>query len=48
VYERTEIGEAAFIAGYPVDEIRSALKRAGRWDRPDQIVIVIPTEEVEA
>jgi hypothetical protein len=42
VYERATLEEVAFIVGRPLDEISWSLKRTGRWDRDDGIIIVIP------
>ena len=47
VYERTELAEAAFIVGRPEDDIRWSLKRTGRWDRDDEVIIVIPSDTNE-
>jgi len=53
IYERMEIAEVAFIVHGEQDEaecasdIRWSLKRTGRWDRKDGILIVIPSRPEE-
>lgn len=41
VYERSEMGEVEFIVGRPSDEIGWQLKRTGRYDREDGVIVVI-------
>ena len=48
VYHRSELSEVAFITGCPEDDIRWSLKRTGRWDREDGIIVVIPDRPDEA
>jgi len=52
VYERVELAEVAYIVendGTPkgkelVSDLSWSIRRTGRWDRPDGLVVVIPSD----
>jgi hypothetical protein len=58
VYERTELAEVAFIVENGgtaegkelISELSWSIRRTGRWDRFDRVIVVIPSspELVEA